>query len=202
MWLLFAGARNKLCGLLLDSLRPCGDNYNERGTAMQTALGVQWYHAGILFTLVAVAVLLAVIVILLGRGLHLMKADITIKLRRQFMDLQSVIARNEDLANLYQRGLAGFTGLSDSEQTRFFIISGYAFTHWSEVQRHASAGLVPDAYWQEVLNLIRDYVQYPGVQEFWNYRRHWFPGEFSALIDGLIEGSPREVKPLYPEPAV
>ena len=59
----------------------------------------------------------------LGEGIRLRKAELTIALRRQFMDLQATIARDEDLANLYQRGLRGFTGLSDTEQTRFFIIS-------------------------------------------------------------------------------
>lgn len=135
---------------------------------MAIAFSVQVYYAVILTVLVTIAALAARVVSRLGETIRLKKAHLTVTLRRQFMDLQATIAKDEDPANLYQRGLRGFTGLSDTEQTRFFIISSFAFTHWSEIQRHVRAGLVPDEYWQEVLKLIRDYAQYPGVQEFWH----------------------------------
>ena len=90
---------------------------------MEIAFWVQVYYAVVLIVLVTLAVMTAGIAARLGEGIRLRKAELTIALRRQFMDLQATIARDEDLANLYQRGLRGFTGLSDTEQTRFFIIS-------------------------------------------------------------------------------
>jgi hypothetical protein len=151
---------------------------------------------------IAVVILLAMMVIELKRGNRLKRADIAAMLRRQFMELQSILAQNEDLAGLYQRGLRGFTGLSDTEQTRFFIIAGYAFTHWSVVERFANNGLVSMRYWDDVQNQLRDFVQYPGVQEFWSYRKHWYGPEFQVLVDSLIKDAPKKVKPLYPEPSV
>jgi hypothetical protein len=152
--------------------------------------------------LIAVVVLLFCIVAQQRESNRIRREQITLGLRRQFMELQSTLAANEDLANLYQRGLRGFTGLSDTEQTRFFIISGYALTHWTEVRRHAKAGLLSQEYEQEVMNQLRDYFQYPGVQQFWQYRKHWYPQEMQTLIDNIIDNTPAQVSPLYPEPVV
>lgn len=166
---------------------------------MQFMTMAHLFTAGVLIALV---VLLVCIVLQLRLANRIKREEITVQLRQQFMDLQTTIASNEDLANLYQRGLQGFTGLSDTEQTRFFVISGFAFTHWSEIQRHAKAGLIPQSYWNEVRNQVRDYVQYPGVQEFWGFRKHWYAPEFQVLVTDLIKDAPKQVKPLYPEPAV
>lgn len=162
----------------------------------------QIYYLVVIVGTIAVVLLLFYLIERLNQANRVRQDKAAIQLRRQFMDLQIAIARNEDLANLYQRGLRGFTGLSDTEQTRFFIISAYAFTHWSEVQRYAISGLIPERYWQELQHQIQDYVQYPGVQQFWSYRRHWYPVEFRALIDKFIEEAPAQVNSLYPEPSV
>ena len=166
---------------------------------MQFMTMAHLFTAGVLIALV---VLLVCIVLELRQANRIKRNEITIQLRRQFGELQTTLAANEDLSNLYQRGLRGFTGLSDTEQTRFFMISGYAFTHWSEIQRYVKSGLIPQNYWDEVKRQIRDYVQYPGVQEFWDYRKHWYAPEFQTLVTDLIKDAPKQVKPLYPEPAV
>jgi hypothetical protein len=166
---------------------------------MQFITMAHYFTAGIL---TALLVLLALIVLELKRANRIKRDEISIQLRRQFMELQTTLAANEDLSNLYQRGLRGFTGLSDTEQTRFFIISGYALTHWTEVRRHAKAGMLPQEYEQEVMNQLRDYFQYPGVQQFWQYRKHWYPQDMQTLIDNIIDNAPAQVNPLYPEPAV
>jgi hypothetical protein len=49
---------------------------------------------------------------------------------------------------------------------------------------------------------LGDLIQYPGVQEFWAYRKHWYAPEFQALVDELMKDTPKQVKPLYPEPSV
>lgn len=97
--------------------------------------------------LIAVVVLLVAVVLQLKQANRIKKEELSIKLRNQFMGLQSTIAANEDLAGLYQRGLRGFTGLSDTEQTRFFIISAYALTHWSE---KCAVMCSPDCYRQNI----------------------------------------------------
>lgn len=159
-------------------------------------------HLFVAAVLTALVILLVLILIEQKYSNRIRQEDIALRLRNQFMALQKTLASNEDLANLYQRGLRGFTGLSDTEQTRFFIISGYALTHWSEVRRHVKAGLLPPEYEQEVLNQLRDYFQYPGVQQFWQYRKHWYSEDTRDLIEGLIRNAPAQPNPLYPEPAV
>lgn len=152
--------------------------------------------------LTAIVVLLLMMVLEQRRSNRIRRDELALRLRSQFMTLQRTLASNEDLANLYQRGLRGFTGLSDTEQTRFFIISGYAVTHWSEVRRYVKSGLLPTEYEREVMNQLRDYFQYPGVQQFWQYRKHWYSQEMQDLIDGIIRDAPNQPNPLYPEPVV
>ena len=159
-------------------------------------------HLFVAVILTALVVLLMLFLIEQRRSNRIRQNEITLHLRNQLMTLQRTIAANEELANLYHRGLRGFTGLSDTEQTRFFSISGYALTHWSEVRRHVKAGLLSAEYEQEVMSQLQDYFQYPGVQQFWQYRRHWYSADTRNLIDSLIKNAPAQPNPLYPDPAV
>ncbi len=151
---------------------------------------------------IVIIVLIFLIFIQIRKGNKIKRDNMELSLRRQFMDLQLVLSQNEDLANLYQRGLLGFTGLSDTEQTRFFIVAAYAFTHWSEVKRMADGGLISQDYLDETRKQLKDFVQYPGVQAFWEYRKHWYPQETQDLIKELINESPEKVTPIYPESSV
>lgn len=147
-------------------------------------------------------ILLAYLCLLIRQFIRISKINTMITLRRQFMDLQLVIAKNEDLADLCRRGMRGLIGLSDSEQARFFIVTTYMFNHWADLQRYAAAGLVPEEIWVRVCKWIRDFVQSPGVQECWSYRRHWYTQGTQDMIDRLIKEASEEAMLLYPEPSV
>lgn len=66
----------------------------------------------------------------------------------------------------------------------------------------ADGGLISQDYMDETRKQLKDFVQYPGLQWFWEYRKHWYPQETQDIIKELINESPESVTPIYPESSV
>ena len=122
-------------------------------------------------------------------------------LRLPFQQFAIAVAENADLASVYYRGLQGFTRLSAEEQVRFFMIATLVFNYWHEVYDQSRQGVLPPATWERVQKMMRDFVRYPGIQQYWEYRRHWFSEDVQNIINGLIRESGQNAPSLYPEPS-
>ena len=47
-------------------------------------------------------------------------------------------------------------------------------------------GVLSASLWGEVERTMSDVIAYPGVQQWWQTRRHWHTEEFARVIDALI----------------
>ena len=121
-----------------------------------------------------------------------------ITLRGQFVQIQMALAGDESLAEIYERGLSGLKALSGSEQVRFFMIASSVFTYWNEVFSESERGLLPEESWHGVQRVMVDVLQYPGAQEYWTLRRHWYSPDMQNLVDRMIGGADK-VHPMYPD---
>ena len=54
-------------------------------------------------------------------------------------------------------------------------------------------GILTDQLWGEIERTMTDLIGYPGVQQWWNTRRHWHTEEFACVVDAIIA---RGAKPL------
>ena len=151
-------------------------------------------------TLAAVlaAVPLIYMCVLGARALRLLQHRANTELRAPFEHFAIAVARDEKLADVYHRGLSGFASLSGTEQVQFFMIATLVFNYWTEVYIHSRRGLIPVGYWERVERIMNDFLRYPGVREYWTYRRHWFPDEVQGLIDSAIARQQGETAALYP----
>lgn len=159
-------------------------------------------HQAIWVASVAGLVLVAAALVYLGlqirANIHAIQHTANVTLRGQFVQIQMALARDESLADIYERGLSGLKSLSSSEQVRFFMIASAVFTYWNEVFSEARRGLLPQDSWQGVQRVMADVLQYPGAQEYWALRRHWYSDDMQQLVDQMIGGADK-VRPMYPE---
>lgn len=117
----------------------------------------------------------------------------------KFLDFNIALGENRDLSDVYQRGLRGLKGLGREEQSQFFSIATYIFNYWNEAYRGARQGDIPEDYWNEARAIIADFVQFPGVRDYWEFRKHWYSIELRHYIDDLIKQTPEKPGPIYPD---
>jgi soluble lytic murein transglycosylase-like protein len=67
----------------------------------------------------------------------------------KFLDFNIALAREKELADVYQRGLRGLKGLGREEQSQFFSIATFIFSYWNEAYRAKQQGLIPQEHWNE-----------------------------------------------------
>lgn len=117
----------------------------------------------------------------------------------KFLDFNIALAQEKELADVYQRGLRGLKGLGREEQSQFFSIATFIFCYWNEAYRDMRRGLIPPEYWDESKAILTDFARFPGFQEYWAYRKHWYSSELQLLVNKLIEEMPRDAEPVYPD---
>jgi hypothetical protein len=148
--------------------------------------------------LVLVAGALVYLGVQIRANIRAIQHNANITLRGQFVQIQMALAQDESLAEIYERGLSGLKSLSGGEQVRFFMIASAVFTYWNEVFSESQRGLLPAESWTGVQHIMADVLQYPGAQEYWTLRRHWYSAELQKLVDQMIGGADK-VRPMYPD---
>ena len=161
----------------------------------------QAYYAGVLIGLGILIAVFVALMLLANKIVMIMQHNQSTDLRLPFQQFAIAVAQHADLASIYYRGLQGFTGLSAEEQVRFFMVATLVFNYWNEVYEQSGKGVIPPATWDRVQRMMRDFMRYPGIQQYWGYRRHWFSDEVQVLIDGLIQDAGKNAPSLYPEPS-
>jgi hypothetical protein len=99
----------------------------------------------------------------------------------------SLIVESEELRCAYAKGMRDFNGLSGTEAATY---SGYALAVWrqrEDLYFHHLDGLVDPRIWKGFEGTNKDVAQYPGFQQWFEFRKHWFSDEFREYIEGLME---------------
>lgn len=158
------------------------------------------FQIGELIGLAVIAGSLFLIAALIHQHTRAVKHSALNALRGQFMDFQIAIARDEALADLFYRGLHAFDSLDKIEHMRFFNLAGYVLGFWAEGFIYKQERSLPDGYWQAIDRAMIDTAQYPGFQEYWNQRRHWYSVAFQCYVDTSISAAVKQAKPMYRRP--
>ena len=158
----------------------------------------QAFWIALLVGLVLVAAGLIFLGVQIRGNIRAIQHNANITLRGQFVQIQMALAGDESLAEIYERGLSGLKSLSGGEQVRFFMIASAVFTYWNEVFSESQRGLLQEESWVGVQHIMADVLQYPGAQEYWTLRRHWYSPDLQKLVDQMIGGADK-VRPMYPD---
>src|SRR4029078_12091329 len=104
----------------------------------------------------------------------------------QWGDLTGSLHDNPETAAIFLRGMLSFTDLDVVSKLRFSaffnrlinIFEGMYFSH--------RQGILTGSSWRAVERTMSDLIAYPGVQQWWETRRHWHTEEFARVIDAII----------------
>ena len=157
------------------------------------------FYIGILLGLVFITLAITYLAIQVKHYSDTSRYNTHITFLGSFLRFNIALAQRKELADVYQRGLRGLKGLGREEQSQFFSIATYIFHYWNEAYRGSELGQIPPEYWIEARSILVDFVQFPGVQEYWEYRKHWYSKELQKVVDELISKIPADAKPVYPE---
>jgi len=109
---------------------------------------------------------------------------------QQQIELIRTINESADFGAIYLRGLLSFDSLDPVSRLRFGAYLMRVFRYWDGIYFHYTDGAMPPQFWQSVRRQIQDVVAYPGVQAWWDTRKHWYTEEFNGLIATIIEEAP------------
>ena len=101
-------------------------------------------------------------------------------------DVAAAVHDNAETAAIYLRGLDSFSDLDPVSKLRFSaffhrlpnVFEGMYFSHCT--------GMLADSPWAAVERTLGDMIAYPGLQQWWETRRHWHTEEFSGALDAII----------------
>jgi len=104
----------------------------------------------------------------------------------QWGGLTGSLHDNLETAAIFLRGMLSFTDLDAVSKLRFSaffnrlinIFEGMYFSH--------RQGILTGSSWRAVERTMSDLIAYPGVQQWWETRRHWHTEEFDHLVGELI----------------
>jgi hypothetical protein len=104
----------------------------------------------------------------------------------QWGDLTGSLHDNPETAAIFLRGMHSFTDLDAVSKLRFSaffnrlinIFEGMYFSHCQ--------GILTESSWRAVERTMTDLISYPGVQQWWNIRRHWHTEEFDHVVREII----------------
>jgi hypothetical protein len=107
-------------------------------------------------------------------------------LTEQWGDLTESLHDNPEMAEIFLRGARSFNDLDAISKLRFSaffnrllnIFEGMYFSH--------AQGILTGSSWGAVKRTMIDLIAYPGVQQWWEIRKHWHTEEFDGVVHEII----------------
>jgi hypothetical protein len=107
-------------------------------------------------------------------------------LTEQWGALTESLHNNPEMAAIFLRGAQSFSDLDSVSKLRFSaffnrllnIFEGMYFSH--------AQGILIGSSWKAVERTMTDLIAYPGVQQWWESRKHWHTEEFDRLVRDII----------------
>ncbi len=111
-------------------------------------------------------------------------------------NVMGMLTKNEEITDIYCRGLFAHDALNEIEQIRFRMLGMQLLRVFSENFEQKHEGAMREARWEASQRAHIDVMQTPGIQMVWLSRKHWFADDFQIHMDNIIERSATEAKPL------
>ena len=107
-------------------------------------------------------------------------------LTEQWGALTESLHDNPEMAAIFLRGAHSFDELDSVSKLRFSaffnrllnIFEGMYFSH--------TQGNLTGSSWRAVERTMADLIAYPGVQQWWETRKHWHTEEFDRVVVAIV----------------
>lgn len=104
------------------------------------------------------------------------------------------LVNNEGFATIWWKGVDRLDDLHEGEIVRFFAFASSIFRFFESSRVQWLRGQLDDEHWHTIEQHAIALLVKPGVQVFWQQRKHWHCPAFQHWVQSL---STCEVKPLY-----
>ena len=135
----------------------------------------------------AIVVSLAYLTLQVRQNTRTTRLETVQAINTEFINWMDMLASNQELAELYHRGMVDFQILDATRKVQFTVIISRVFRTFHELHFQWREGALDAAIWKSWTVTFADSMQYPGIQEIWTRRRHQFTEDFQSFVDNLIE---------------
>jgi len=104
-----------------------------------------------------------------------------------FNEFLHTVASDTDVSEIYFQGIRDFHALEGARVPRFSALMCQLFRVFEDHYFQYNEGHLDQRVWQGFEGPMDDIIAYPGVQEWWKTRCHWYSREFQSFITGKIE---------------
>src|SRR5881394_1553850 len=117
-------------------------------------------------------------------------------LTTEWGDLTCALHDSAEFSAIYLRGVQSFADLDPVSKLRFSAFFNRFLNYFEGMYLAYRDGLLTASGWGKIERTVSDLIAYPGVQQWWETRRHWHTEEFCKFFG--VPMSPRFPPLLYP----
>ena len=110
-------------------------------------------------------------------------------LTEQWGAVAASVHDNPETASIYLRGVQSFTDLDPVAKLRFSAFFQRLFNIFEGMYFSHREGILNQSSWAAVERTLGDMIAYPGLQQWWQTRKHWHTDEFAGAVDARIARS-------------
>jgi hypothetical protein len=107
-------------------------------------------------------------------------------LTAQWGDLTCALHDSAELSAIFLRGVQSFADLDPVSKLRFSAFFNRFFNHFEAMYFSHGDGILTASSWGKIERTLSDFIAYPGIQQWWETRRHWHTEEFGRVVDVTI----------------
>ena len=104
----------------------------------------------------------------------------------QWGDLVKALHDSAEFSAIYLRGVQSFSGLDAVSKLRFSAFNNRFFKNFQAMYFSHRDGTLSPSLWGEIERTMSDMIAYPGIQQWWETRKHWHTEEFGSVVDAII----------------
>jgi hypothetical protein len=101
-------------------------------------------------------------------------------------DLTRALHESAEFGAIYLRGVHSFHDLDPVSKLRFSAFQNRFFKNFEGMYFSRCDGILAPSSWGEIERTMSDLIAYPGIQQWWETRKHWHTQEFAHLVDEII----------------
>jgi len=107
-------------------------------------------------------------------------------LTEQWGDLTESLHDNPEMAAIFLRGVRSFNDLDAIAKLRFSAFFNRLLNVFEGMYFSHCQGILTESSWRAVERTMTDLISYPGVQQWWDIRKHWHTEEFDLVVCEII----------------
>lgn len=109
-------------------------------------------------------------------------------LTQQWTELMSTVAKNEDFADIWLRGLQDYESLNPVEKVRMSSFLGQLTNVTQGLLQQYQLGRLDQVTWEAFDSRVTDVIGSPGGRSWWRTRKHWFNKPLQTYYEELLSG--------------